>query len=266
MDRDSAPGEDEQEAAYRAAAEALGGRPLIVRTLDAGADKPIPYLEQAEEANPFLGLRGLRLGLARVDLLHAQLRALVRVAADHPIRVMFPMVATLDELRRGRRAVDDATASTAAEGHPVPVRLEVGVMIEVPSAALIADRLAEEADFFSIGTNDLTQYVLAAERGNERVAALADPLHPAVLALVERAASAGVARGRWTGVCGELAADPLAAPLLLGLGVRELSMSAPAIPHVKRAVRETDLRSARELARSALALASAEEVRVLLCG
>jgi phosphocarrier protein FPr len=264
LDRDAAPDEDEQASAYRTAAERLGGRAMIVRTLDAGADKPIPFLGQPAEANPFLGVRGLRLGLARPDLLRTQLRAVARVAADHLVRVMFPMVATLDELRRGRRAVADAVASLAAEGHPTPERLEVGVMIEVPSAALIAHRLAEEADFFSIGTNDLTQYVVAAERGNERVAALADPLHPAVLTLVEMTARAAAAAGRWTGVCGELAADPLAAPLLVGLGVRELSMSAPAIPHVKRAIRATDLAAARELANRALGLTSGDEVRALL--
>ncbi len=266
LDRESAPDEDEQESAYRAAAEQLGGRPMIVRTLDAGADKPIPFLGQPAEANPFLGVRGLRLGLARPELLRTQLRAIARVAVDHPVRVMFPMVATLDELRRGRSAVEDAVASLAAEGREVPDRLEIGVMIEIPSAALIADRLAAVADFFSIGTNDLTQYVVAAERGNERVATLADPLHPAVLALIERTASAGTAAGGWTGVCGELAADPLAAPLLAGLGVRELSMSAPAIPHVKQAIRATDLSAARELAERALGLASGDEVRALLRG
>jgi phosphocarrier protein FPr len=264
LEREQAPDEDEQVSAYRAAAERLGGRPMIVRTLDAGADKPIPFLGQDAEANPFLGVRGLRLGLARPELLRTQLRAVARVAVDHPVRVMFPMVATLDELRRGRGAVEDAVASLAAEGRATPEHLEVGVMIEVPSAALIADRLAREADFFSIGTNDLTQYVIAAERGNERVAALADPLHPAVLALIGTTASAAAAAGRWTGVCGELAADPLAAPLLVGLGVRELSMSAPAIPHVKRAIRGTDLASARELAERALAAASGEDVRTLL--
>jgi phosphocarrier protein FPr len=264
MGRERMPDEDEQEAAYRAAAEGLEGRPMVVRTLDAGADKPIPYLAQAEEANPFLGVRGVRLSLERPELLQTQLRALVRVAADHPVRVMFPMVATLGELRLAREAVGAAHAAVAARGRPVPERLGVGVMIEVPSAALIANRLAEDSDFFSIGTNDLTQYVLAAERGNERVAGIADPLHPAVLQLISRAADAAAARGRWTGVCGELAGDPLAAPLLLGLGVRELSMSAPAIPHVKRAVRLVDLAAARDLAREALGLASGEEVREFL--
>jgi phosphoenolpyruvate-protein kinase (PTS system EI component) len=177
---------------------------------------------------------------------------------------MFPMVATLEEFRAGRAAVERARAAVTEAGRSVPERLQVGVMVEVPSAALAAEALAREADFFSVGTNDLSQYTLAADRGNERVAALADPLHPAVLELIRRSAAAATAAGRWTGVCGELAGDALATPLLIGLGVRELSMSAPAIPHVKRAVRETDLASARALARDALALSVAAEVRELL--
>jgi len=264
MSRDAMPSEDEQEAAYRAAAEALGRRPMIARTLDAGADKPIPYLAQPAEANPFLGVRGLRLGLERPDLLDPQLRAILRVAADHTVRVMFPMVATLEEFRAGRAAVERARSALVDAERPVPGRIDVGVMIEVPSAALAADRLAEEADFFSIGTNDLAQYTLAAERGNERVAALADALHPAVLELIRLAATAAAAKGRWTGVCGEIAGDPLAAPLLIGLGATELSMSAPAIPHVKQVVRRTDVVSARALAEQALAASSAAEVRELL--
>ncbi|MGZ8629251.1 MAG: phosphoenolpyruvate--protein phosphotransferase, partial [Actinomycetota bacterium] len=264
MARDAMPSEDEQEAAYRAAAEALGGRPMIVRTLDAGADKPIPYLAQPAEANPFLGVRGLRLGLERPELLDAQLRAILRVAADHPVRVMFPMVATLEEFRAGRAAVERARSALVDAGRAAPDRIDVGVMIEVPSAALAADRLAEEADFFSIGTNDLSQYTLAADRGNERVAVLADAMHPAVLELIRLTATAAVAKGHRTGVCGELAGDPLAAPLLIGLGVTELSMSAPAIPHVKQVVRRIDLASARALAEKALRLSSAAEVRDLL--
>jgi phosphocarrier protein FPr len=261
MGREAIPTVDEQEAAYRAAAEMLEGRAMIVRTLDAGADKPIPYLGQPVEANPSLGVRGLRLGLERPELLDAQLRALVRVAADHPLRVMFPMVATRDELRRAREAVERARA---AEGVGGDAAFPVGVMIEVPSAALLAERLAEDADFFSIGTNDLTQYALAADRGHARVAGLADALDPAVLRLIEMTAAAAAGHGRWIGVCGELAADPLATPLLLGLGIRELSMSAPAIPHVKRAVREADLAASTDLARRALGLSSAAEVRDLL--
>ncbi len=256
MERDTMPDEREQEEAYRAAAEALGGRPLLVRTLDAGADKPIPWLPQDPEPNPFLGVRGLRLGLARPDVLDVQLRALVRTAADHPIRIMFPMVSTLEELRAARAALDRALEATGVAGAP-----EVGIMIEVPAAALAAGHLAREADFFSVGTNDLTQYTLAADRGNARVAELADPLHPAVLRLIAIAAEAAAANGRWTGVCGELAADADATALLLGLGVRELSMSAPAIPAVKEAVRRTELSSARELALAALELPTAADVR-----
>ncbi len=266
MERGTAPTEDEQEAAYRGVAQALDGRPMIVRTLDAGADKPLPYLHQPAEANPFLGLRGLRLGLAMPDLLDTQLRAILRVAADHPLRVMFPMVATVEEFRQGSAALDRARRSLSDRGVLIPVRPEVGVMIEVPSAALLAERLAEEADFFSIGTNDLTQYTLAAERGNARVAGLLDALHPAVLALIGRTAEAAAANRRWVGVCGELAADPAVTSLLLGLGVTELSASAPAIPHVKRAVRATSLPEATALAERALRLASAEQVRELVRG
>ncbi len=259
MGRATMPDEDEQEAAYRAAAVGLAGRPLLVRTLDAGADKPLPYLDQPPEPNPFLGVRGLRLGLARPDLLRTQLRALLRVAADHPVRIMFPMVATLDEVRAAREALEEARGSLRSAARP-----QVGVMIEVPSAALAAVHIAPEVDFFSIGTNDLTQYTLAADRGNEHVAMLADPLHPAVLRLIAMAADASTAHGGWTGVCGELAADEHATALLLGLGVRELSMSAPAIAVVKQAVRDTDLVAARALAGRALDAASGGEVRELL--
>ena len=264
MDRDEMPSEDEQEAAYRAVAEALGGRPLIVRTLDAGADKPLPFLPQPEEANPFLGVRGLRLSLVRPELLDAQLRAILRVAADHPVAVMFPMIANVDEFRAGQACVQRARDALADGGRRVPERLTVGCMIETPSAALVSGHLAAEADFFSLGTNDLTQYTLAAERGNERVAAIADALDPSVLELIRRTAAAGAAHGLWTGVCGELAGDPLATRLLIGLGVRELSMSAPAIARVKAAVRETDVADAERLAREALSLASAGAVRELL--
>jgi multiphosphoryl transfer protein len=261
MGRDAMPDAEEQEAAYRSAAEALAGRPMVVRTLDAGADKPIPYLDQAPEANPFLGVRGIRLGLARPDVLDPQLQALVRVAADHAVRIMFPMVATLDELRAARAAVERALVATGVDARP-----EIGVMIEVPAAALAATHLAAEVDFFSVGTNDLTQYTLAADRGNAFVAQIADPLHPAVLRLIGMAAEAAAVRGTWTGVCGELAGDPNAAAILLGLGVRELSMGSPAIPLVKEAVRGVDLERARVLASASTAAASAEEVRELAAG
>ena len=256
MGRASMPDAREQEAAYRETAEAMGGRPVVIRTLDAGADKPLPYLDQPPEPNPFLGVRGIRLGLERPDLLQTQLGAILRVAADHPLRVMFPMVATVDELRAA-----NALLHRAGERPPT---LEVGVMIEVPSAALLADRLAEHADFFSIGTNDLTQYTMAADRGNVRVSALADAVHPAVLRSIKMTVDAADARGRWVGVCGELAGDPDATALLLGLGVRELSMGAPSIALVKRAVRAVDLSTARAVATDALSCATSAEVRDLL--
>jgi phosphoenolpyruvate-protein phosphotransferase/dihydroxyacetone kinase phosphotransfer subunit len=261
MDRDAMPTEDEQEAAYRLAAEALHGRPLLLRTLDAGADKPLPYLGQPPEPNPFLGVRGVRLGLARPDLLLPQLRAVVRVAADFAVRVMFPMVATADELHRALELLDEARRAVGPG-----TELETGIMVEVPAAALTAPALAPSVDFFSIGTNDLTQYVLAADRGNEHVAALSDALHPAVLRLIEATTIAARTHGRWVGVCGELAGDATATSLLLGLGVRELSMSAPAIGRVKQMVRSTDIPEAEALAAKALACASAAEVRALLVG
>jgi phosphocarrier protein FPr len=264
MQRESMPTENEQEAEYRRAAERLGARPMLVRTLDVGADKPLPYLDLPHEANPFLGVRGIRLGLERPELLTIQLRAIMRVAVDHPISVMFPMIASLDELRAARAAVDAAREDLEQERVRVPDTFPIGVMIEVPAAALTAAVLAPEVDFFSIGTNDLTQYVMAADRGNGRVAALSDPLHPAVLRVIASTTEAAEAHGIWAGVCGELAGDPLATPLLLGLGVRELSMSARAIPAVKHAVRMTDFARARALADDALSLATGPEVRTLL--
>jgi len=265
VDADHLPGEDEQERAYRETAEALGGRPLTIRTLDAGADKPLPYLPLPRERNPFLGVRGLRLGLSHPELLTGQLRAILRVAADHPVRILFPMVATVEEVRLAGALLEEARASLAADGIPAPDHLEVGVMIEVPAAALTAESLAPHVDFFSIGTNDLTQYTLAAERGNADVASLADPLHPAVIRLIERTARAAFRAGRQVAVCGEVAGDPVAIPLLLGLGIGELSMAPARIAAAKQAVRATVVDSARRLAESALDAGSAAAVR-RLCG
>jgi phosphoenolpyruvate-protein phosphotransferase len=263
LGRTTMPSEEEQEQAYRAVAEALGGRPVIVRTLDVGGDKPLPYVPMAQEANPFLGVRGLRLGLARPEILLTQLRALVRTAADHPIFVMFPMVTTLQELRSAKELLRQAGDGVRASGGATPERIPVGVMVEVPAAALQAGSFADEVDFFSIGTNDLTQYALAAERGNEHVAELADGLHPAVLKLIAMTVEGAAPQERMVGVCGELAGDPVAVPILVGLGVTELSASPPAVPRVKRAVRELTLEEARALAREALSRTSAAEVRAL---
>jgi multiphosphoryl transfer protein len=259
----SMPTEAEQAAVYADLAGVLAGRPMIIRTMDVGADKPLPYLPRDAEPNPALGQRGIRLGLARTDMLLAQLRAVLRVAANHPVKLMFPMVATEYEVRAALGLVSKARLALAAEGVAAPAEdaLEVGIMIEVPAAALTAARLAPAVDFFSVGTNDLTQYTLAADREVSAVAGLNDALHPAVLTLIAHAAGAAAEAGRWTGVCGELAADPLAVALLLGLGVRELSVSAAAVASVKEIVRATDLEVAAELARQALDLPSAHAVR-----
>jgi phosphoenolpyruvate-protein phosphotransferase/dihydroxyacetone kinase phosphotransfer subunit len=243
LDRDEPPDEEEQVAVYSEIAQALDGRPLVLRTLDAGADKPLPFLRQPPEENPFLGVRGIRLSLEQPDLLRTQLRAAARVAAEHPLKVMFPMVATLEEVRAARALVDEVGA---------PDGMEVGVMVEVPAVALQAERFAREVDFFSIGTNDLTQYALAAERGNERLAQLLDGPVPAVLRLIAAVVEGARAHGRWVGVCGELAGDPDAAVLLAGLGVAELSMAGGRIPQVKAALRAVTLADARQAAARAL--------------
>jgi len=246
-DRAAAPDEDEQVEALTEVARALEGRPMVVRTLDAGADKPLPFLRMGAEENPFLGLRGIRLSLAEPDLLRTQLRAILRVAEEHPLAVMFPMVSTADELLAARALLDEARAALGSRAE-----LEVGVMVEVPALALGAAQIAPEVDFFSVGTNDLAQYTMAAER---RVAALAPLLAGSlsvVLALVASVTAAAAAHGRWVGVCGELAGEPEAAVLLAGLGVRELSMAASRIPAVKAALREVDLEAAAAAARRAL--------------
>ncbi len=248
LDRADPPSEDEQVAMLTEIAEALDGRPLIVRTLDAGADKPLPFLRQAPEVNPFLGLRGIRLSLAEPELFRTQLRAVLRVAAEHPLKLMFPMVATLGELRAARAHLD---AERAALGSAA--ELEVGVMVEVPALALAAAQVAPEVDFFSIGTNDLAQYTMAAERGNATLAPLLDAASRApVLRLVAAVVEAAEAHGRWVGVCGELAGDPEAAVALVGVGVRELSMAAGRIPAVKAALRETDGEAAAAAAQRVL--------------
>ena len=258
LDRDELPDEDEQAEAYATVARGLGGRPLIVRTLDVGADKPLRALPQEPEANPFLGRRGIRLQLARRDLLSAQLRAVLRTAAEHPVKVMFPMVATIGEVRAARAALDEARRDLG-----IDPPLEVGVMVEVPAVAVDAERFARELDFLSIGTNDLAQYTMAAERGNEHVATLAAGPVPAVLRLIDLTVRGAQAHGRWVGVCGELAGDVDGARLLAGLGVSELSMAPPRIADVKQTLRELDLERARDAARRALDADSADEARAI---
>ena len=258
LDRAELPGEEEQAETLREIARALDGRPLVVRTLDAGADKPLPALPMPPEANPFLGVRGIRLTLERGDVLATQLRAILRVAAEHPIKVMLPMVATLGEIEAARAALDQARADTG-----IDAPLEFGIMVEVPSAALTAARLAEHVDFFSLGTNDLTQYTMAAERGDERLAPLLTGPQPAVLRLVQATVAGARAHDRWVGVCGELAGDPPTAVLLAGLGVTELSMAPALVPEVKEALRGVTLAQAQAAARQALEADSAAAARAL---
>jgi phosphocarrier protein FPr len=260
LGRASAPDVDEQESVYREIADALGGRRITLRTLDVGGDKPLSYVPAAAEENPFLGVRGLRHSLEHPALFADQLLAMVRVAHDVPVSLMFPMVSTVDEVVRARRMLDDAI-KLAGSGEPAGLR--VGIMVEVPAAALKAAALARHVDFFSVGTNDLTQYALAAERGNAAVAPLGDGMDPGVLWLIDavcRGAGSRVA----VGVCGELAADETAVPLLTGLGVRELSVAPRMVPAVKEAVRATDLHRAAVIAAEALDVADAAAVRALL--
>ena len=258
LDRDTAPGEQEQADVYRAVATALGrNRRLVIRTLDVGGDKPLPYLPLPREENPFLGVRGIRTSFERPDLLRSQLRAILKAAPLGDVHVMFPMIATLDELRAARRILDEEQKKAGAS-------VRVGVMIEVPSAALTAEPLAREVDFFSVGTNDLTQYTLAMDRGHPKLAPLADALHPAVLRLLGLTVEAAHRHGKWVGVCGGLAAEPVAVPVLLGIGVDELSVPVPAIAAVKALVRRLSQRECQALARELLGLGTAGEVRARL--
>jgi multiphosphoryl transfer protein len=262
LSRTSAPDEEEQVQAYRATAKALNGRPLIIRTLDAGGDKSIPYLNLESETNPFLGWRAIRLCLSQPELFKTQLRAILRVASDFPVKIMFPMIATLDELRRAKALLAEAGQELAARGESYAEKVETGIMVEIPSVAEMAEQFAREVDFFSIGTNDLTQYTFAVDRTNPIVASIADACHPAMLRQIHRVVEAAHANGLWVGVCGELAGDPDAIPILLGLGVDELSMSAPAIATAKEIVRSWDASQAKSLAEQALQLDSAEAVRM----
>ena len=260
MERDTAPTEEEQFQAYRQAAKALGDNPLIIRTLDVGGDKPLPYLNQGHEDNPFLGWRGIRFCLDHLEVFKPQIRAILRAGHGHQVRMMFPMVSTLSELKAAKQLVKEIKQELRTKKVDYDKKMQVGIMIEVPSAVAIADQLAKEADFFSIGTNDLTQYVMAADRGNANVAELANALQPAVLRLIRQTVENAHHADIKVGVCGELAGNPLATAVLVGLGVDELSMSAPAIPAVKAQIRSFSIREAQRIAKSALLLDSPEAV------
>lgn len=261
MNRAQAPSEDEQYEIYRQIVARLEGRPLVIRTMDIGGDKPVPYLEQPHEANPNLGWRGLRYGLANRALLQTQLRAILRASAEGPVRIMFPMVSTADEVLAARREIEEVKAQLKASGHRFDAGTQIGIMVEVPAAAEMADRLSPHVDFFSIGTNDLTQYVMAADRGNQKVAYLFDPFQPAVLRTIQRTIEAAKQSGIWVGMCGAMAGDPMAMPMLLGLGLDEFSMTASQIPEFKLDFARLSLGDCRRLAQQTLTLDTAQQVR-----
>jgi phosphocarrier protein FPr len=259
LDRDAAPSEDEQAQVYSDIAQALGpDRPLIIRTLDVGGDKPLRYLPLPKEDNPFLGLRGIRVGLKHPEVLRTQVRAILRSAAFGKVLVMFPMVATLTEWRAARAIFEEECHTLGAP------RLPLGIMVEVPSAAILCEQFAREVDFFSIGTNDLTQYTLAMDRGQPALASGVDALDPAVLHLIGQTVAGAQQHGRWVGVCGGVASDPRAVPILLGLGVTELSVSVPMIPATKAQIRALTMCDCRNLAQKALAMETATQVRALV--
>jgi multiphosphoryl transfer protein len=265
MERENAPTEAEQVAAYREVVSQLNGRSLIIRTLDVGGDKPLPYIDLGQEENPFLGWRGIRFCLGNPDLFKTQLRAICRASVDddgqpQPVKLMFPMIGTLTELQEAKALLAEVQAELTEAGHAFAPDMAVGIMVEVPSAVAIADQLATEADFFSIGTNDLAQYVMAADRGNAQVNHLANALQPAVLRQIRLVVEAAHAAGIWVGLCGELGGNELATPLLIGLGLDELSMNAPAIPAVKQAIRQISLAEAQQIAAEVVQLTSATAV------
>ena len=257
------PSEDEQEQLYESVVSAMAPRPVTIRTLDLGGDKAIPNLNLAEEANPQLGWRSIRLSLGHEGSFRAQLRAILRASAHGNVRLLIPMLSTLEEMRRVREIAEETCYELARRGDSFDPDLPVGAMIEVPSAALLAASLSRECDFFSIGTNDLAQYTLAVDRGNERVAHLYDPLHPAVLALIDATVRASERAGIPVSLCGEMASDPVAVPILVGLGIHELSGVASAVPVVKEIVRHLDLGTATRDAREALDSCTAREVRAI---
>lgn len=229
MGRDQLPTEEEQFESYKAVLEGMGGKPVVVRTLDIGGDKELPYLNLPKEMNPFLGFRAIRLCLEEQDMFRTQLRALLRASTYGNLKIMFPMIATLDEFRQGKAILEEEKQKLISEGSQVADNIEIGIMVEIPSTAVMAEQFAKEVDFFSVGTNDLIQYTMAADRMNERVSYLYQPYNPAILRLVKMVIDAAHKEGKWAGMCGEMAGDETAIPLLLGLGLDEFSMSATSI-------------------------------------
>ncbi|HBF39466.1 MAG TPA: phosphoenolpyruvate--protein phosphotransferase [Firmicutes bacterium] len=261
MEQKGLPSEDLQFEAYRKALALMDGKPVIIRTLDIGGDKKLDYLPISQELNPFLGYRALRLCLDRQDIFKTQLRAILRASMAGNLKVMFPMVSGLEELRKARQIANEVQQELIAEGIDLNSNIEWGIMIEIPSAAVISDILAPEVDFFSLGTNDLIQYTLAVDRTNEKVAALYEPYHPAVLRLIKMVAQNAHQAGKWVGICGEMASDIQLLPVLIGLGLDELSVGPSAVLKVKKAIRSLDFQRAQIIAKEALQFKTAAEVK-----
>lgn len=264
MGRDQLPTEDEQFEAYKAVLEGMGDKPVVVRTLDIGGDKELPYLDLPKEMNPFLGFRAIRLCLEEKDLFRTQLRALLRASVYGKLCVMFPMIATVQEFRAAKALFLEEKEKLVAEGVAVSNDIELGIMVEIPSTAVIADIFAKEVDFFSIGTNDLIQYTMAADRMSEKVSYLYQPYNPAILRLVKNVIEVSHKEGKWTGMCGEMAGDSLAIPLLLGMGLDEFSMSATSILQARSQIKNLTLAEMKELVEKAVMCATTEEVLALI--
>ena len=260
MGRDQLPTEDEQFESYKAVLEGLTGKPVVVRTLDIGGDKELPYLDLPKEMNPFLGFRAIRLCLEEQDIFRTQLRALLRASIYGNLKIMFPMIATLDEFRAAKALLEEEKQKLLAEGQKVSDEIELGIMVEIPSTAILADQFAKEVDFFSIGTNDLIQYTMAADRMNQRVSYLYQPYSPSILRLVKMVIDASHAEGKWTGMCGEMAGDETAIPLLLGLGLDEFSMSATSILKARSQIRNLKKSDMEKLAQEVLNMQTTAQV------
>ncbi|WP_419392526.1 phosphoenolpyruvate--protein phosphotransferase [Cytobacillus praedii] len=260
MGRSQLPTEEEQFESYKTVLEGMSGKPVIVRTLDIGGDKKLPYLSLPEELNPFLGFRAIRLCLEQQDMFRTQLRALLRASSYGNLKIMFPMIATLDEFRQAKSILEDEKQKLVSKGEKVGEKIEVGIMVEIPSTAVLADQFAKEVDFFSIGTNDLIQYSMAADRMNERVSYLYQPYNPAILRLIKMVIDAAHQEGKWAGMCGEMAGDEIAIPLLLGLGLDEFSMSATSILKARSQLRTLNKKEMEKLVAEALKMGTAEEV------